>query len=183
MVGIGPIEMLVIAGVALVVIGPEKFPNFAKVCMRTFRDVRGYIDDAKQDITKELTPVKEELDELKSYDPEEYLDAMTGSEDSPESLENTTGEGEGEDPYGYNYGNEYEDDYAYGGADTTSEGETPAGEAESSETSDEADPGEMTQEGATQEPVDLPDSAGEEVELPEGENQDGDDEFPERLDG
>jgi sec-independent protein translocase protein TatB len=40
MLGVGFGEMIIIAGIALVVIGPEKFPEFAKIVLHTFRDVR-----------------------------------------------------------------------------------------------------------------------------------------------
>ena len=60
MFGIGFPEMIIIAGIALVVIGPEKFPDFAKIVMRTIRDIRGYVDEARQEINKELKPMKKE---------------------------------------------------------------------------------------------------------------------------
>ena len=78
MLGIGFGEMVLIAGIALVVIGPEKFPDFAKIVLRTVRDLRGYVDDVKQEVTKELRPVQKEIRELTRYDPETYIDAMTG---------------------------------------------------------------------------------------------------------
>ena len=58
MFGMGMMEMLIIAGVALVVMGPEKFPDFAKVVLRTIRDFRGYMDEAKREISKEIIPVQ-----------------------------------------------------------------------------------------------------------------------------
>jgi Tat protein translocase TatB subunit len=84
MLGIGMTEMLIIAAVALVVMGPEKFPDFAKVVMRTFRDFRGYMDEAKREITKEIVPVQKELNSLSRYDPEAYLNAMTSEGSSGE---------------------------------------------------------------------------------------------------
>ena len=74
MFGIGFPEMIIIAGIALVVIGPEKFPDFAKIVMRTIRDVRGYVDEARQEINKELKPLKKEMDKLSRIDTEEYLE-------------------------------------------------------------------------------------------------------------
>lgn len=81
MLGIGMGEMIIIGGIALVVIGPEKFPEFAKIILRTFRDVRSYVDEAKSEITREIAPMKKEFDELSRYDPEEYLDNLIGKED------------------------------------------------------------------------------------------------------
>lgn len=80
MLNIGFGEMILIAGIALVVIGPEKFPDFAKIVLRTIRDFRGYMDDIKQEVTKELRPVKKELQNLSRYDPETYLNALTDDE-------------------------------------------------------------------------------------------------------
>ena len=74
-IGIG--EMLLIAGVALVVIGPEKFPDFAKIVLRTVRDIRGYMDELKTEATKELRPVQREMQELSRVDPEKYIDSLT----------------------------------------------------------------------------------------------------------
>lgn len=81
MLGIGMGEMVLIAGVALVVIGPEKFPEFAKICIRLFRDLRGYVDEAKSEFSKELKPLRKELDDLRRYNPEDYIDSLTGTEE------------------------------------------------------------------------------------------------------
>ena len=78
MLGIGMGEMLIIAAIALVAIGPEKFPDFAKMAIKTIRDLRGYMDDVKTEVAKELAPVKKEVRELSKYKPEDYIDAMTG---------------------------------------------------------------------------------------------------------
>jgi Tat protein translocase TatB subunit len=80
MLGIGIWEMVLLAGIALVVIGPEKFPDFAKIALRTFRDLRGYMDEMKADIATELKPVKKEfkaVDQLTRYDSESYLRSIT----------------------------------------------------------------------------------------------------------
>lgn len=75
--GIG--EIVLIAGIALVVIGPDKFPEFAKVALRAFRDLRGYLDEVKKEINEELQPVKREIEDFASHNPEEYIDAMAGA--------------------------------------------------------------------------------------------------------
>lgn len=72
-------EMVIIAVVALVVLGPEKFPMFAKVAMRTFRDLTNYYNDAKRDIVSELNPVKKEFQTLSRYKPEEYIERLANS--------------------------------------------------------------------------------------------------------
>ncbi len=73
-IGLG--EMILIAAITLVVIGPEKFPDFAKIVIRTVRDVKGYVNDAKRDIAQELKPLKKELKELNRYEPEKYIDTL-----------------------------------------------------------------------------------------------------------
>ena len=72
-------ELIIIAGVALVVIGPEKFPEFAKISLRAFRDFRGYWDDVKREMESELKPVKKELNKLSKYNPEDYVETLAES--------------------------------------------------------------------------------------------------------
>lgn len=61
MMGVGIGEMVLLAGIALVVIGPEKFPDFAKIVVRTMRDLRGYVDDVKNELAVELKPLEKEM--------------------------------------------------------------------------------------------------------------------------
>ena len=81
MFNIGMPELLVIAGIALIFLGPEKFPTQAKVFLRMFRDFREHWDDAKRDILNEINPVKKEFRELRKFKPEELLDKLTGESD------------------------------------------------------------------------------------------------------
>lgn len=89
-IGVG--EIIVIAVIALIVMGPEKFPEFAKVAMRAWRDLRGYVDDIKKEMANELNPVKREINQLSRYKPEEYIDKLASAvaavvEDEPEKTE------------------------------------------------------------------------------------------------
>jgi sec-independent protein translocase protein TatB len=91
-IGVG--EIIVIAVIALIVMGPEKFPEFAKIAMRAFRDARGYFDDIKKEMANELNPVKREINQLSRYKPEEYIDKLAGAitsavEDEPEAKTET----------------------------------------------------------------------------------------------
>jgi len=115
MLGIGFSEMVLIAGIALVVIGPEKFPDFAKLVIRTVRDLRGYVDDVKTEVTKEFTPIKKEMDQLSKIDPEKYIDSLThgdDDEDGPDPVNPSVNEEDrkvmaddySEDPYGWESG-------------------------------------------------------------------------------
>ncbi|MFP6581903.1 MAG: twin-arginine translocase TatA/TatE family subunit [Candidatus Hydrogenedentota bacterium] len=73
---IGVFEIVLIAGLALMILGPDKFPEFAKISMRTMRDIRKYMSDAQRDIASELNPLKQELDGLKKIDVESYVDDL-----------------------------------------------------------------------------------------------------------
>ena len=60
MFDIGFSELLVIAVVALIVIGPERLPKVARTLGHLFGRMQRYVNDVKADITREM-----ELDELK----------------------------------------------------------------------------------------------------------------------
>ena len=67
--GLGFYEILIILGIALLVLGPEKFPGFAKMAIRAMHDLRSYMDDMKRDIAGELRPMKDEIHKLSQIDP------------------------------------------------------------------------------------------------------------------
>jgi sec-independent protein translocase protein TatB len=60
MFDIGFSELLVIAVVALIVIGPERLPKVARTAGHMFGRLQRYVNDVKADIQREI-----ELDELK----------------------------------------------------------------------------------------------------------------------
>ncbi len=80
MLNVGMPELLVIAAIALIFLGPEKFPTQAKVFLRMIREFREHWDDAKRDIMSEINPVKKEFRELRKFKPEELLDKLTGED-------------------------------------------------------------------------------------------------------
>ncbi|HOQ32934.1 MAG TPA: Sec-independent protein translocase protein TatB [Candidatus Hydrogenedens sp.] len=82
MVGVGFTEMIIIAGIALVVLGPEKFPEFAKIAIRAIRDIRGYFDEVKTEIAKEVKPLEKELNELTKKSNELYREILTETDPS-----------------------------------------------------------------------------------------------------
>jgi sec-independent protein translocase protein TatB len=143
---VGFFEMAVIAGVALMVLGPEKFPEYAKIAMRGFRDVRKYMTEAQREITKELNPLKDELDEITRMNPESYLDDILKEEeedyddDSPLNPEPHPDDIDWmSDPYGSS-GAEDADHEHSAVANSTSDGS-------------ENDGGESSEQNATEEPV------------------------------
>ena len=87
MMGIGTGEMILIAAIALIVFGPEKFPDFAKIVLRTVNDLRGYVDEIQKEVTKEIKPIKRELEQISKYNPEKYIDAL--SKDVKKSVESS----------------------------------------------------------------------------------------------
>lgn len=98
MLNIGTPELLVIAAIALIFLGPEKFPTQAKVFLRMVRDFREHWDDAKREILSEINPVKKEFRELRKFKPEELLDKLTGEDQSAADEPAKAAEPAGENP-------------------------------------------------------------------------------------
>ena len=103
MAGIGTLEMCVIAIVALLVIGPDKLPEFAKVVMRIWRDLRRYSDEIRSEIEAPLFDLKDSIREARR----EILNPSSLSENSKRQLPEAVS---GDDYYPYDdIEEEYED--------------------------------------------------------------------------
>jgi sec-independent protein translocase protein TatB len=76
MFDIGFSEMLVIAVIALIVLGPEKLPRVARTAGHLLGRMQRYVNDVKSDINREI-----ELDELRKLQKE--------MQDTAQSLEQT----------------------------------------------------------------------------------------------
>ena len=76
MFDIGFSELLVIGGVALLVIGPERLPKVARTAGHMFGRLQRYVNDVKADIQREV-----ELDELRKLR-SQFEDAARSVEDS-----------------------------------------------------------------------------------------------------
>jgi sec-independent protein translocase protein TatB len=63
--GVGPLEVALVAIVAVIVLGPERIPGVAVQLARAVRYMRGYATDATADIRKELEELTKEYDELR----------------------------------------------------------------------------------------------------------------------
>ena len=61
MFGIGFQEMLVIAVLALVLIGPKKLPEIAKAIGRTLAEFRRAVDDVKETVNEEMFKEEKKL--------------------------------------------------------------------------------------------------------------------------
>ncbi len=68
MFNIGPMELLVLALVAIVVIGPDKLPGFAKEAANMIRTLREIATGARQQLRDELGPEFADLD-LRNLNP------------------------------------------------------------------------------------------------------------------
>src|SRR5882672_8700099 len=79
MFDVGFSEIVVIAVVALIVIGPEKLPKTARTLGHLFGRLQRYVSDVKADITREI-----ELDELRKLQ-QEVKTAATDIEQSVNS--------------------------------------------------------------------------------------------------
>ncbi len=101
---IGFSEMLLIAVIALIVLGPEKFPEYAKIFLRATRDLQGYIQGIREDLAKEVNPLKGEFDKLKRQDPEKLLDALMKTGDKEEKKPEQKNDGSNELVAGGGYG-------------------------------------------------------------------------------
>jgi len=61
MFGIGLPELLIIAALALILIGPKKLPDLAKSLGKTLGELRKATDDVKETILEEIKPVTDEM--------------------------------------------------------------------------------------------------------------------------
>jgi sec-independent protein translocase protein TatB len=84
MFDIGFSELMVIAVVALIVIGPERLPKVARTLGHLFGRMQRYVNDVKADISREM-----ELDELKKIQ-STMQDAARSFEQSVTREVNTT---------------------------------------------------------------------------------------------
>ena len=74
MFSMGPWELAIILVAALVIVGPEKLPEFARMVGRAMRDLKKYASDVRSEFEKDLpvSEIKRDLDvfskETPSYD-------------------------------------------------------------------------------------------------------------------
>jgi sec-independent protein translocase protein TatB len=72
MFGIGPLELVVIAIVAVLVFGPDRLPEFARTAGRVLRQVRQMVTNAQNDLRNELGPEFADL-ELQDLNPRNFV--------------------------------------------------------------------------------------------------------------
>ena len=72
MFGIGPLELVVIAIVAVLVFGPDRLPEFARTAGRLLRQVRQMVTNAQNDLRSELGPEYADP-ELQDLNPKNFV--------------------------------------------------------------------------------------------------------------
>jgi sec-independent protein translocase protein TatB len=88
MFGVGLPELAVIAFVAVLVFGPERLPDFARQAGRLVRQVRGFANQARDELREELGPEYADLD-LRDLDPrtivkKHIMEAMNAADEEEE---------------------------------------------------------------------------------------------------
>lgn len=63
--GIGPLEIMVVAIIAMIVLGPERFPAVAVQVARAIKFLRGYATDTTADLRAEFQELTREYESLK----------------------------------------------------------------------------------------------------------------------
>ena len=63
--GVGPMEMALVIIIAVVVLGPERFPAFAVQIARAIKYLRGYANDATSDLRAEFQELTKEYEEMR----------------------------------------------------------------------------------------------------------------------
>ncbi len=81
-------EFLTLAIIAVIIFGPDKLPKFAADAGRMMKQVRGYVNGAKDELTRELGP---EFADVKVSDltPRGMMKKALGPDDPFEELKNT----------------------------------------------------------------------------------------------
>jgi sec-independent protein translocase protein TatB len=87
MFDIGFSELMVIAVVALIVIGPQRLPKVARTLGHLFGRMQRYVNDVKADISREM-----ELDELKKMQSSMEETARTMHDSVRQGISETEGE-------------------------------------------------------------------------------------------
>ena len=65
MLNIGPTELILLLGVALVIFGPGKLPELAQTLGKTIREFKSAVNNIDEDIKKDLVDLKNEVQDVK----------------------------------------------------------------------------------------------------------------------
>ncbi len=95
MFGIGLPELLIIAALALILIGPKKLPDLAKSLGKTLGELRKATDDVKETIFEEIKPIKDELPDRRELEQALKKKFMGGEEEGKGKEEGKKEKGKG----------------------------------------------------------------------------------------
>ena len=70
MVNVGPLEILLVAIIALVVLGPARLPEVARSVGRGMREFRGALNSAGEDDSSDDDDVDDEIPDPDEHEPE-----------------------------------------------------------------------------------------------------------------
>ena len=65
MLNIGPTELILLLGVALVIFGPGKLPELGQTLGKTIREFKSAVNNIDEDIKKDLVDFKNEVQDVK----------------------------------------------------------------------------------------------------------------------
>lgn len=91
--GIGPSEFMVLALLAIIVLGPEKLPRYVADAARFIRDMRAMVNKARRDVAEQLGPEFEQFKDisLKDLNPREFVKRnLFDGDDDPLGLRDDT---------------------------------------------------------------------------------------------
>jgi sec-independent protein translocase protein TatB len=95
---IGPMELVVLAVVGLIVLGPDRLPNLARDAARMIRTLREMATGARSQLREELGPEFADLD-LRSLNPRTAIQrALLGEDDEPTPHPEVNGSANGHTP-------------------------------------------------------------------------------------
>ena len=83
MFNIGPTELILVLGVALIVFGPGKLPELGQALGKTIREFKGAVNNIDADIKKDLGDIKTEVQEVK-----EAVDVRSAVQDIQDDIKN-----------------------------------------------------------------------------------------------
>ncbi len=83
MFNIGPTELILILGAALIIFGPGKLPELGETLGKTIREFKGAINNIDEDIKKEVKDIKDEVNEVK-----EMVDVRAAVQDIQNDVKN-----------------------------------------------------------------------------------------------
>jgi Tat protein translocase TatB subunit len=73
-IGVGPMELMLIVVIAVIVLGPERFPQAAVQLARAIKFLRGYANSATSELREEFNELTKEYESLRAE-----MDEMRGS--------------------------------------------------------------------------------------------------------